>query len=274
MDTHSVPRELGGNGNGIVLSSEYNGITKGFKCSLVCDWLRKRTFLYGIPGETRQTLINITENKEILTDLEWGDWNDPNMDELLLLTEEMLPSDNQEVRRDATTMSSNTSNETTSEVINEKAGPPVKEFIEIKEKKTKEVEETLWRGYATQLGVTHLKPFQIEALSAFVKGKDCLIVQPTVSGKSICFQVPALMNKEKFVLVISPTISLMESQVKSLIDKGIDAAYIGPGPCAKESFKRLMSNGGKEDFPNLVYCTPEYLMGVDGKTGAARSLLN
>ena len=81
------------------------------------------------------------------------------------------------------------------------------------------------------------------------------------------------MNKERFVLVISPTISLMESQVKSLIDKGIDAAYIGPGPCAKESFKRLMSNVGKEDFPILVYCTPEYLMGVDGKTGAARSLL-
>jgi len=34
-----------------------------------------------------------------------------------------------------------------------------------------------------------------------------------------------------------------------------------------------MSNVGKEDFPILVYCTPEYLMGVDGKTGAARFLL-
>lgn len=129
------------------------------------------------------------------------------------------------------------------------------------------------RGYATQLGMTHLKPFQIKAISAFVKGKDCLIVQPTVSGKSSCFQVPALMNKERFVLVISPTILLMESQVKSLIDKDIDATYIGPGPCAKESFKRLMSNVEKEDFPILVCCTQEYLMGVDGKTGAARSLL-
>ena len=159
-------------------------------------------------------------------------------------------------------------------VMDEKPGPPVEEFIKRKEKTNKEVKETLWRGYATQLGVTHLKkPFQIEALSAFEEGKDCLIVQPTASGKSFCFQVPALMNKEKFVLVISPTISLMKSQVKSLIDKGIDAAYIGPGPGAKESFKRLMSNVGKEDFPILVYCTPEYLMGVDGKTGAARSLL-
>jgi len=117
----------------------------------------------------------------------------------------MLPSDNQEVKRDAVPMSSNTSNETTSEVIDEKAGPPVKEFSEEKKKKTKEVEETLWRGYATQLGVAHVKPFQIEVISAFVKGKDCLIVQPTASGKSICFQVPALRNKERFVLVISPT---------------------------------------------------------------------
>lgn len=205
--------------------------------------------------------------------MEWGDWNDGNIDELLLLSEQMLPSNNQEVKRDTATMSSNTLNVTTSKVVDEKAESPVNEFSKINVKNTKEVKETLWRGYATQLGVTHLKPFQIEAINAFVKGKDCLIVQPAGSGKSVCFQVPALMNKERFVLVISPTISLMESQVKSLIDKGIDAAYIGPGPCAKESFKRLRSNVGKEDFPILVYCTPEYLMGVDGKNGAARSLL-
>ena len=101
MDTHSIPQDLGGNGNGIVISTEYDGLTKISKCSLVCDWLRKRTFLYDIPGETRQTLINIKENKEILTDLEWGDWNDRDMDESLLLSEEMLPSNNKEVKRDA-----------------------------------------------------------------------------------------------------------------------------------------------------------------------------
>ena len=171
VDTHSVPRELGGNGNGIVLSSEYNGITKGFKCSLVCDWLRKRTFLYGIPGETRQTLINITENKEILTDLEWGDWNDPNMDELLLLTEEMLPSDNQEVRRDATTMSSNTSNETTSEVINEKAGPPVKEFIEIKEKKNERGGRNSMERVCHTVRRDPLKTFSDRSIKCFRQGK-------------------------------------------------------------------------------------------------------
>lgn len=55
VDTHSVPKDLGGNGNGIVIGTDYDGITKGSKCSLVCDWLRKRTLLYGIPGETRQT---------------------------------------------------------------------------------------------------------------------------------------------------------------------------------------------------------------------------
>ena len=128
VDTHSVPQDLGGNGKGIVISTEYDRMTKGSKCSLVCDRLRKRTLLYGIPGETRQTLINIKENKEILTDLKWGNWNDGNIDELLLLSEEMLPSNNQEVQREAATMSSNTMNETTSKVIDEKAESPVKEF--------------------------------------------------------------------------------------------------------------------------------------------------
>jgi len=59
--------------------------------------------------------------------------------------------------------------------------------------------------YATRLGMNHLKPFQIEAVSAFVKGKDSLIVQPTAPGKNICLQVPVPMNKERFVLVISQT---------------------------------------------------------------------
>ena len=158
----------------------------------------------------------------------------------------MLPTNNQEVKRNAATMSCNTSNATTSEVVEEKTEPSVKEFSEIKEKKDRGGRNSMETICHT--GVTNLKPFQIEAIRTSVKRKDCLIVQPTASGKSICFQVPALMNKDKFVLVISPTTSLMESQVNSLLDKDIDATYIGPGPCAKESFKRLTSNVGKQVF--------------------------
>ena len=150
-------------------------------------------------------------------------------------------------------------------------------MLAVPEKKVAEnddMEEILWRGYAAQLGVTKLKLFQLEAIRAFSQGRDSLIIQPTSSGKSLCFQVPGLMNNDKFVLVMSPTISLMESQVRSLCDKGIDAVYIGPGDCANAQFVRLMNNAGKQNFPKFVYCTPEYLMGADDdKEGAARYIL-
>ena len=171
VDTHSVPQDLGGNGKGIVISTEYDGMTKGSKFSLVCDWLRKRTLLYGIPGETRQTLINIKENKEILTDLEWGDWNDGNIDELLLLSEEMLPSNNQEVQREAATMSSNTMNETTSKVIDEKAESPVKEFSKINEKKKQRGERNLMERVRNTVRRDPLKTFPDRSNKCFRQGK-------------------------------------------------------------------------------------------------------
>lgn len=51
MDIYFVFKDLGGNGNGIVISIDYDGIIKGFKCFLVCDWLRKCIFFYDIFGD-------------------------------------------------------------------------------------------------------------------------------------------------------------------------------------------------------------------------------
>lgn len=168
VDTHSVPKELGGNDNGIVIIAEYDESTKRSKCSSVCEWLSKRTSLYGIPGETRQTLIKVKETADALTNFEWDEWNTSEMDEIL---KNILPKDNQElneIKKDKETMSNNLNNEDTSDVnvtFNEKAATPEqKEVNENNETGPSDLEETLWRGYATQLGVTHLKPFQIEAI--------------------------------------------------------------------------------------------------------------
>ena len=275
VDTHSVPHALGGNDNGILIATEYDETTKISKCSLVCEWLKKRTSVYGIPKETRQGLIKIKKEETAFSDFEWDEWDEDEMEDVLNDTLTKYRQELQGPNEDEKVILSKTTKDDISEVTLKlyREAATQKTVHEIDEKRPSDIEETLWRGYATQLGVTHLKPFQIEAISAFSKGRDCLIVQPTSSGKSVCFQVPALMNKEMFVLVICPTISLMESQVKSLCDKGVDAAYIGPGPAGRENLTRLMDNVGKQDFPKLVYCTPEYLMGVDGKTGVSRTLL-
>ena len=49
------------------------------------------------------------------------------------------------------------------------------------------------------------------------------MVQPTGSGKSLCFQLPSLIDRKKFVVVVSPTISLINSQIEGLKSLGIDA---------------------------------------------------
>ncbi|MBL0262190.1 MAG: DEAD/DEAH box helicase, partial [Saprospiraceae bacterium] len=72
------------------------------------------------------------------------------------------------------------------------------------------------------------RPFQEEIISAILAGKDVLALLPTGGGKSICYQVPALM-KEGFCLVVSPLIALMQDQVSALKDKGIPAEFLHSG---------------------------------------------
>ena len=66
---------------------------------------------------------------------------------------------------------------------------------------------------------------QEEVINSVLKSKDTLALLPTAGGKSICFQVPALM-KDGICLVISPLISLMEDQIKYLKSKGIKSVSI------------------------------------------------
>ena len=63
-------------------------------------------------------------------------------------------------------------------------------------------------------GFSSLRPGQQQAVSAALEGRDCLVVMATGSGKSLCYQLPALVGKGGIVLVISPLISLMYDQVR------------------------------------------------------------
>jgi ATP-dependent DNA helicase RecQ len=71
-------------------------------------------------------------------------------------------------------------------------------------------------------GFTSFRPLQKEIISEVAAGGDVLALMPTGGGKSLCYQVPALMN-EGICLVISPLVALMEDQVRALQAKGIKA---------------------------------------------------
>ncbi len=97
---------------------------------------------------------------------------------------------------------------------------------------------------------------QEAVIDALLKGKDVLAVMPTGAGKSICYQVPALMMKG-ITLVISPLISLMKDQVRSLNQAGVSAAYLNSSLTQGQYFTALRyAKAGR--YP-IIYVAPERL---------------
>lgn len=99
---------------------------------------------------------------------------------------------------------------------------------------------------------------QKQATSAIYKGKqDVFVCMPTGSGKSLCFQLPALMKKDKITIVFSPLLALMKNQIDFLISKKINASSLNSNTSSKERnaiIKDLTSNSPKI---KLLYVTPE-----------------
>ena len=105
-------------------------------------------------------------------------------------------------------------------------------------------------------GYTEFRPLQQQSIDALVSGKDALVILPTGGGKSLCFQLPALL-REGTALVVSPLISLMKDQVDSLIDMGIPAARWDSSLSSEEygQLRRELSSGTIK----LLYLSPERL---------------
>lgn len=101
---------------------------------------------------------------------------------------------------------------------------------------------------------------QQQVIEAVAEGLDCLVIMPTGGGKSLCYQIPALM-REGLTLVISPLISLMKDQVDQLNANGVAAAYLNSTmsrEAIQETF-RAMQNGEVK----LVYVSPERVLTRD-----------
>ena len=105
-------------------------------------------------------------------------------------------------------------------------------------------------------GFREFRPQQLEVIQSILEGKDTLTLFPTGGGKSMCFQIPALMQ-EGICIVVSPLISLMEDQVKSLQQKNIKAMAITGGI----SYTDLDRNLDNCIFGNykFLYLSPERL---------------
>jgi len=109
-------------------------------------------------------------------------------------------------------------------------------------------------------GFPGFRPLQQEIISDVLAGKDVFALLPTGGGKSLCFQMPALI-RPGLVLVISPLIALMKDQVDALQASGIAATFLNSSLDAKESRERIakLHNG---EF-RLLYVAPERVM-LDG----------
>ncbi|MBE5989678.1 MAG: DNA helicase RecQ [Paenibacillaceae bacterium] len=94
-------------------------------------------------------------------------------------------------------------------------------------------------------------------IDSILAGRDAMGIMPTGSGKSLCFQVPALM-REGITLVISPLISLMKDQVASLNQAGIHAAYLNSSLSSSQYIKALAY--AREGRYPIIYVAPERLL--------------
>ena len=114
-------------------------------------------------------------------------------------------------------------------------------------------------------GFDSLRPMQERAIHAGIEGRDCLTVLPTGGGKSLCYQVPALVTG-KVTIVASPLIALMRDQVRGLELNGYGAAALHSGVEPEEA--REIITKAFDGSINLIFAAPERLV-----TGGFKAIL-
>lgn len=115
----------------------------------------------------------------------------------------------------------------------------------------------LVRGLSEIFKLKEFRPLQIRAMNVFLSKEDSILVMPTGGGKSLCFQLPAVISVG-VTIVISPLLSLMEDQIHALRKLNINARFI----CAKtkdETKDTINMIADPNSGLKLVYVTPEFM---------------
>ncbi|MFO0892075.1 MAG: ATP-dependent DNA helicase RecQ [Isosphaeraceae bacterium] len=114
----------------------------------------------------------------------------------------------------------------------------------------------LVRRLREQFGLRSFRPGQEKAIRAAIQGDDAIVIMPTGSGKSLCFQLPTL-ELEGATIVVSPLIALMKDQAEALRSKGFEVIVFNSTLSAaeREQAEAAIDNGHRE----FIYTTPEQL---------------
>ncbi|OZB77190.1 MAG: DNA helicase RecQ [Thiomonas sp. 14-64-326] len=111
-------------------------------------------------------------------------------------------------------------------------------------------------------GYPAFRSLQAQAIDHVVAGRDALVLMPTGGGKSLCFQIPALL-REGMGIVVSPLIALMQDQVAALRELGLRAAFLNSTLDATEA--RAVQRAARQGELDLLYMAPERLLSESGQ---------
>jgi ATP-dependent DNA helicase RecQ len=129
------------------------------------------------------------------------------------------------------------------------------------------MDQEKYRILTTRFGFPRFRRGQEEIIDAILAGRDVMAVMPTGAGKSLCYQIPALIL-QGLTVVISPLISLMKDQVHALQDAGVPAAVLNSSLSASE-YGQTLARAARGDY-RILYIAPERLRREDvHRLGAA-----
>ena len=119
-------------------------------------------------------------------------------------------------------------------------------------------EQAAHRTLQDVFGYENFRGRQLEIIRSLVEGRNALVLMPTGGGKSLCYQIPALMQPE-LAVVVSPLIALMRDQVEALQHNGVRAAYLNSSldPITQREIEQSVAAGELD----LLYVAPERLLG-------------